>query len=104
MVIQHTHSVKRLLRRNNPTSTASEPGRHLVVIRETTTTVRLNVIAILKAVMKSHVGDRGHVYDSHHIDCMTVERDISRVLERVVAFSSVESRLDCSERGEPGQI
>ena len=71
MLTTHTHSVKRLLRRtNNPRSTASESGRHLVVIRETTTTVRLNVIAILKAVMESHVGDRGHVYDSHHVDSM----------------------------------
>ena len=34
----------------------------------------------------------------------TLERDIARVLERVVAFSSDESRLDCSERGESGQI
>lgn len=34
----------------------------------------------------------------------TLERDIPRVLERVVAFSSVEVRLDCSERGESGQI
>ena len=64
----------------------------------------MNVIAILKAVMESHVGDRGHVYDSHPVDCMTLERDTPRVLERVVAFSSVEIRLDCSERGESGQI
>ena len=35
---------------------------------------------------------------------LTLERDIPRVLERVVAFSSVEIRLDCSERGESGQI
>ena len=34
----------------------------------------------------------------------TLERDIPRVLERVVAFSSIESRPDCSERGESGQI
>ena len=34
----------------------------------------------------------------------TLERDIPRVLECVVAFSSVEVRLDCSERGESGQI
>ena len=34
----------------------------------------------------------------------TVERDMARVLECVVAFSSIESRLDCSERGESGQI
>ena len=34
----------------------------------------------------------------------TLERDTPRVLERVVAFSSVEVRLDCSERGEPRQI
>ena len=34
----------------------------------------------------------------------TLERDMARVLERVVAFSSVEVRLDCSERGESGQI
>ena len=36
VVAQHTHSVKRLLRRtNNPRSTASEPEPHLVVIRDT---------------------------------------------------------------------
>ena len=35
---------------------------------------------------------------------LTIKRDIARVLERVVAFSSVEIRLDCSERGESGQI
>lgn len=34
----------------------------------------------------------------------TLERDTPRVLERVVAFSSIEIRLDCSERGESGQI
>ena len=34
----------------------------------------------------------------------TLERDIPRVLERVVAFSSVEIRPGCSERGEPRQI
>ena len=34
VITQHTHSVKRLLRRtNNPRSTASEPDPHLVVTR-----------------------------------------------------------------------